>query len=434
MSMRTLPFALIGIDKDDIVSVSFQNEFNDCKNSFITMNEASFSSFLEVDRDSPNTSFSGAVFANSFESSSHSYIDCLNTTAKDTALCDTFCFLKDGIFAANTSYFALQSMFCYYNYSLAGQNVLILGTNHLAKVCSTLAASKGASKVTCISVDALPSNFSSIVNDVTCLINATSLEDFPFTLKVFSKLNGVFDLTYANVTSNLVGDALSRKILSGGGLPRIISQLCFVSCLFDEISKDPNISFDSLNQFFLKLFDSVDLKKRIDNATKASLFKQCNIVIVGMPGSRKSSFGKALSQSINRPFYDVDAEIEKSLRITIPNIISTKGEPYYRRIESSAISQITNLPELSVIAVGDGVVLRKENLINLKKNGVLVFLDTPLNCLDISEQALSKADLNILYSRRIGTYKAISDLTLFTVGSDDFTLLCSEFHSHFLLG
>ena len=50
------------------------------------------------------------------------------------------------------------------------------------------------------------------------------------------------------------------------------------------------------------------------------------VVLVGLPGSGKSTFGRQLAQSLNFPFYDLDAMIEQKNQMKIPDIFSRMGE------------------------------------------------------------------------------------------------------------
>lgn len=98
-----------------------------------------------------------------------------------------------------------------------------------------------------------------------------------------------------------------------------------------------------------------------------------NIVLVGFMGTGKTSVGKLLAKKLGWEFIDTDTIIEKKAGIRIKTIFKKFGEPYFREVESKVAKEIGKLKNV-VIATGGGIVLREENIKNLKKKGVLVCL------------------------------------------------------------
>lgn len=105
-----------------------------------------------------------------------------------------------------------------------------------------------------------------------------------------------------------------------------------------------------------------------------------NIVLVGLSGSGKTTIGKILNNYTNYAFVDTDAIIEKIENRTINNIFATDGEEYFRDIEAKITKDIS-LKGNQIISTGGGIVLREENLKNLKKNGVIFYLKTSVEIL-----------------------------------------------------
>src|SRR3972149_7672422 len=99
-----------------------------------------------------------------------------------------------------------------------------------------------------------------------------------------------------------------------------------------------------------------------------------NIVLVGFMGTGKSVVGKKLAKVLKRELVDTDKLIEKKAGKPIPDIFSENGEPYFRELESKVIEDISK-KEKCIIITGGGVVLREENITNLKKNGVIICLN-----------------------------------------------------------
>lgn len=99
-----------------------------------------------------------------------------------------------------------------------------------------------------------------------------------------------------------------------------------------------------------------------------------NIVLIGFMATGKSTVGKMVAEKLKMKFIDSDEEIIKKSGVSIDSIFSEFGENYFRNIESEIIKDISSL-EGYVISTGGGVVKRRENIIELKKKGILVFLN-----------------------------------------------------------
>ena len=95
-----------------------------------------------------------------------------------------------------------------------------------------------------------------------------------------------------------------------------------------------------------------------------------------MPGSGKTTVGRALAEKLGKSFVDTDDLISEEYGV-ISDIFAEKGEAFFRDIESVAVKKVS-LQNGLVIATGGGAVLRKENVSCLKHNGMLFFLDRPL--------------------------------------------------------
>lgn len=98
-----------------------------------------------------------------------------------------------------------------------------------------------------------------------------------------------------------------------------------------------------------------------------------NIVLTGFMCSGKTVIGKILAKKLNYEYIDTDEIIEKTTKMKIVDIFAEYGEPYFRDIESKVISEVSK-KDNCIIATGGGVVLRKENMNNLRANGVIINL------------------------------------------------------------
>ena len=99
-----------------------------------------------------------------------------------------------------------------------------------------------------------------------------------------------------------------------------------------------------------------------------------NIVLIGFRGTGKSTVGRLLAKRLERDFIDSDKYIEDSTGKTIKSIFEEDGEEGFRQIEADTIAELSKADN-KVISAGGGVVLREENVNNLKDNGFLILLE-----------------------------------------------------------
>jgi shikimate kinase len=100
-----------------------------------------------------------------------------------------------------------------------------------------------------------------------------------------------------------------------------------------------------------------------------------NIVLVGYRCTGKTSVGKALSERLGKVFVDTDDYIEKKAGWPISDMVAKEGWDFFREKEKEAIREITSSEDL-MIAAGGGAVLNAENVTNLKRNGIVILLET----------------------------------------------------------
>lgn len=139
-----------------------------------------------------------------------------------------------------------------------------------------------------------------------------------------------------------------------------------------------------------------------------------NIIIIGMPGSGKTTFGKALAKRLNRPFYDADDVIVEREGKTIPELFAI-SEDCFRDAEVRASQYLADKQGI-VVACGGGVVKRPENMDIFKKTGTVFFLDRSpddiVTDVDVSTRPLlkdGKQKVYDLYDERINLYRGDGD-------------------------
>lgn len=100
-----------------------------------------------------------------------------------------------------------------------------------------------------------------------------------------------------------------------------------------------------------------------------------HIFLVGMPGSGKSTVGRALARRLQLPFVDADTVIEERLGCSIRDYFDHQGEAAFRDVEQGVIDELTQGPP-GVLATGGGAVLRPANRQHLRERGTVIYLRT----------------------------------------------------------
>jgi len=104
-----------------------------------------------------------------------------------------------------------------------------------------------------------------------------------------------------------------------------------------------------------------------------------SVILIGPPGSGKSTIGKALARKTGQSFIDTDGVIEERTGITIAQIFVDKGEPWFRELEAEVLQ--TELAKLDgILSLGGGAPL-SETAQNLLKSLPIakVYLDVSLS-------------------------------------------------------
>jgi shikimate kinase len=86
-----------------------------------------------------------------------------------------------------------------------------------------------------------------------------------------------------------------------------------------------------------------------------------HVVLVGLMGVGKSTVGRRLAKELQRPFADVDEQIELRAGLTIPNLFGQQGEPAFRALEATVLADLLAHPAALVLAVGGGAVTSAGN-------------------------------------------------------------------------
>ncbi len=97
------------------------------------------------------------------------------------------------------------------------------------------------------------------------------------------------------------------------------------------------------------------------------------VVLCGMMGCGKTTVAKLLGERLHWKTVDTDEWIEGNFG-SIDRIFEEKGEPYFRGLERLACDMLKGLERETVVSVGGGFVLQKDNADTLSEIGKIVYL------------------------------------------------------------
>ena len=329
------------------------------------------------------------------------YLDWVSEIAARIGAVNTVVNKNGKLYGYNTDYHGMKALIERIGIEVAGKKVLVLGTGGTSKTARVVAADLGAGEILTVSRRKTEEYITyeeaiALHSDARVIINTTpsgmypDCDSRPIDIQPFRNLEGVVDVVYNPLRTNLILDAKERGIRAEGGLYMLVMQAVVAVEKFLDIS----ISRETADQVYASVLAAKE-----------------NIVLTGMPGSGKSTVGNLLAIP-GFAFFDTDAEIEKRCGCTIRDLIGAKGEPYFRNLETDVIRDVSR-ESCRILSTGGGAVLREENVRYLKQNGKLFFLDAQFGRLQATDdRPLSDTEekLKQLYNERIGIYKTTADV------------------------
>lgn len=143
-----------------------------------------------------------------------------------------------------------------------------------------------------------------------------------------------------------------------------------------------------------------------------------NIVLIGMPGSGKTTIGSELSRLLSVELLDMDTLIEKQQGKSIPQLFHERGEVFFRQCESKLIREVSGATG-RILSTGGGCVLNPENMRLLQESGIVFFIDRAPEEIIKTLQNRTRPlvsdplrDITELYEKRIGLYRKYANIII----------------------
>jgi len=310
----------------------------------------------------------------------------------------------------NTDYDGFVRLLSENGIEAAGRRALVLGGGGTSRTVRTVLSDLGALEVTVVSRSPGPGEISYeealLKEDTRLIVNTTpvgmfpKVEGKPVSLAAFPHLEAVADVVYNPLRTRLLQEAESLSLRWAGGLFMLVSQAKAAAELFRGRSLPEDRTAE--------VWRSLCRQKR-------------NLVLTGMPVSGKSTVGRMLGRQLSMEFADADERIAERAGMSIPEIFSRQGEEGFRRLEKEVLRELSVQNGL-VIATGGGAVLDEENIVNLRLNGTVFFLDRPLSLLTVGKDrplAKSPEEIAALYERRYPLYCSRCDVRIDNSGTPE---------------
>ena len=287
--------------------------------------------------------------------------------------------------------------------SLAGKKVVILGSGGASLTAQAAARQEGAAEIIVISRSG-PDNYENLDRhaDAQVLVNTTPVGMYPgngaspVELAVFPALEGVLDVVYNPRRTALLLQGAALGIPCSDGLPMLVAQAVVAE-----------------ERFFDKSIPASENERILAQLRR----EMTNIVLIGMPGSGKTTVGTALAALTGREAIDLDQLIETTAGCSIPEIFAQEGEAGFRAREAAAAAEAGKRTGV-ILLTGGGIVKTAANYGALHQNGRIYQLVRDLSLLPTEGRPLSQgADLQAMWRERAPLYQRFRDAEIDNSGT-----------------
>lgn len=338
--------------------------------------------------------FSGINVTVPYKKDVIAFLDELTPAARRLGAVNTIVRRSGKLVGHNTDYFGFLTMVRTSGLDVANKKVLVLGSGGASNTAAAVLQELD-SHVVIISRSG-ENNYHNLHlhADAVVIVNTTPVGMYPHAgispidLGLFPQLEGVLDVVYNPARTQLLLDAEKRGLISMNGLLMLVAQ-----------------AKEAAEWFTGRQIDD----SRIPGIYAALRQQMENLILIGMPGSGKTTVGRLLAEKLGRQFIDADEELVRSAGRSIPEIFAADGEAGFRALETQVLAGLGQRSGL-VVATGGGCVTRAENYKLLHQNGMIFCLQRNLNMLPTENRPLSqRGSLEEMYRIRKPLYEAFAD-------------------------
>ena len=303
------------------------------------------------------------------------HLDELSPTAKRLGAVNTIVRRNGKLIGHNTDYFGFLTMVKASNLTVSGKKVLVLGSGGASNTVVAVLQELGAHVVVISRTG--ENNYGNLHQheDAAVIVNTTPVGMYPNTglspidLSHFSRLEGVLDVIYNPARTQLLLDAENQGLVAMNGLLMLVAQAKEASEWFMETVIDDRVIAAIHHRLQMQME---------------------NIILIGMPGSGKSTVGKLLAEKCGKRFVDADEALVNQSGRAIRDIFAQDGEPLFRELETNVLATLGQQSGL-VLATGGGCVTQERNYPLLHQNGTIFCLQRDLDQLPVDGRPLSQA-------------------------------------------
>ena len=346
------------------------------------------------------------------------FLDELSPVAERLGAVNTVVRRNGKLIGHNTDYYGFKMLLETLPMPFYLQKCLVLGSGGASNTAAAVLRDEGANVI--IISRSGENNYDNLHlhKDADLIVNTTPVGMYPNNgispvpnvadLSIFPCLRGVIDLIYNPARTKLLLDAEAkyddeyRWFNFRNGLLMLVAQA------------------KEAAEWFTGTTISEDVIEPIMDRME---YDMLNVVLIGMPGSGKTTVGKLLSQKTGRRFVDADVEIVKLAGKSIPDIFSQDGEEAFRDLETRVLAELGKQSGL-IIATGGGCVTKERNFNLLHQNGEIFWIRRKLEDLPTDGRPLSQqTDLQEMYRIRKPLYDRWNDWFINNYDSPDDAVL-----------
>lgn len=393
MNSETLQCGLLGRTLGHSYSPAIHRQLADYAYSLFEVEPEALGDFLRAGH------FDGLNVTIPYKKNVIAYCAELSETARAISAVNTIVRRADGtLWGDNTDAYGFSMLVRQSGAQVFGKKVLVFGSGGASATAQYVLRQLGAREIVVISRHG-ENNYENLGRhaDAEIAVNTTPVGMYPnngaspVDLCRFSKLEAALDVIYnpARTAFLLQAEALGLKWANG---------LLMLAAQAKKSCED--------------FLGASVTDNRIFEITHALALQMQNLILIGMPGSGKTTIGSMLAARLGREFVDTDLLLEQEAGIPIPELFRREGEAGFRKRETAVLRALGKRSGL-VLATGGGCVTQQENYPLLHQNGMIFCLSRDLSRLPADGRPVSQAlGAEEIYRRRKPLYEQFADVMI----------------------